>query len=270
MIGSKVLGDIMGSSVNSYGTLFNNLQLMKEASDCSDNIHYQGICGETAAHISVYKGDLNLVDIILKHGFDPNTKNMKDETILQSAVRLGDIDIVRLIYATKKCDLDVKNRDGMTAYDLTQVNIEERELFELRVFRNWDRNDGKDLSISKVLAGRKNCEIFLKDKLEIDRLAKTNQIMDDTITYNSNRTKCSRIIKGINADQNYRSYTDLSYPTYATKSWPVEDIHFFEKGWGFSVGFKLVITRIYACEYVNFSLNVGFDYAQKSILLHLK
>jgi len=233
---------------NSYGTLFSNLQLMKEAPDLSDNIHYRGICGETAAHIAVYKGDMNLVDIILKHGFDPNTKNSRDETILHCAVRLGDIDIVRLIYATKKCDLDIKNRNGMTAYDLSKVDIEESELFELRVFRNWDRNDGNNLSVLKVLNGRKNCEIFLNDKLAIDRLAKTKQIMEDTITYNSNRTMRSRIIKGISADQNYRSYSDLSYPTYATKKWPEEDIQFFEKGWGFSVGFKFVITRI--CEFL--------------------
>ena len=58
--GAKVLGDVMGSNPNSYGTLFTNLHTLNENSNPNDTIEYVGLCGETAAHIATYKNDLKL------------------------------------------------------------------------------------------------------------------------------------------------------------------------------------------------------------------
>jgi hypothetical protein len=257
--GAKVLGDVMGSNPNSYGTLFTNLHTLNENSNPNDTIEYVGLCGETAAHIATYKNDLKLLEIILRNGFHPNTKNQKGETIMHIAARLGDLDTVKLIYGTAKCELDTLNLEELTALDLTQRSIEEKELFELRIFRTWSRGDDNDISIDKILRGRKSCEIFLKEKVNIDRHARTNKILEDTVTFNKNRTIASRMIRGISADQNFRAFTNLSYPISENKKKDVDDIKFFEEGWGYAVGFRLVVIRIYASEFINRSLKVGYN-----------
>ena len=254
-IGAQVLGDAMGSSMDSYGTFFSNLRLLNESSDPINSIHYHGICGETCAHISAYKSDLQLLDVILKNGFNPNVKNHKGDTIVHIATRLGDLDSLKLIYSSGKCDLDILNADGLSALDLSRSLIKDSEIFELRMFRHWNSSDPNDISTASIMKGRKACEHFLAEKVVSDRFVKTNQIMEDTIAFNKNRTAVSRIIRGINAIKNFRSYSDLSYPNSDTSR---EDILFFEKGWGFAVGFKLVVTRVFALEYVHRSMNVGF------------
>ena len=268
--GAKVLGDAMGSNPNSYGTLFTNLRVLNENSNPNDTVEYIGLCGETAAHIAAYKNDLKLLDIILKNGFHPNTKNRKGETIMHIAARLGDLETVKLIYGTGKCELDILNVEELTALDLTQRSIEEKELFELRIFRTWNRGDENDISIDKILKGRKACEIFLKEKVHIDRHARTNKIMEDTIAFNKNRTIASRMIRGISSDQNFRSFTNLSYPISDSKKKDMDDIQFFEEGWGYAVGFRIVVIRVYASEFIHRSLKVGYHNAILKLLNNQK
>lgn len=255
----------MGSSFNSYGTLKTNLKEMSNNSDPLDTIEYMGICGETAAHISVYKSDLTLVDMILRNGFHPNTKNHVGDTIMHTAAKVGDLAIMKRIYETNKCDLDIQNNDGASSLDICNRTIQEKDIFELRVFRNWRRDDFGDITTTSIMHGRKKCAQFLSEKVQIDRLNKTKQIMGDTIAYNNRRLVASRAIRGISSERNYRSYTDLNYPQTATASWPEEDVRFFEEGWGYAVGFQLVITRVFACEYVHRSIKVGFRSAYSEL-----
>ena len=105
---------------------------------------------------------MKLLNIILRNGFHPNTKNQKGETILHIAARLGDLDTLKLIYDTGKCELDTFNLEELTALDLTQRSIEEKELFELRIFRTWSRGDDNDISIDKILKGRKHREMLFQ------------------------------------------------------------------------------------------------------------
>ena len=94
--------------------------------------------------------------------------------------------------------------------------------------------------------------------------------MEDTIAFNKNRTIASRMIRGISSDQNFRSFTNLSYPISDSKKKDMDDIQFFEEGWGYAVGFRIVVIRVYASEFIHRSLKVGYHNAILKLLNNQK
>ena len=70
-----------------------------------ESLNTIGTCGETPAHISIYKSDVNMLKMVLAAGYDVNLKNTNGDTIFHVAAKLGDLKSLELIYATGMCDL---------------------------------------------------------------------------------------------------------------------------------------------------------------------
>jgi ankyrin repeat protein len=71
----------------------------------------------TAIHSAVWGGHTKIVQLLLKHGADPNVREQGDYAPLHAAAQNGNLDLINvLLYGG--ADLDVKSIDGKIPFDL--------------------------------------------------------------------------------------------------------------------------------------------------------
>ena len=73
--------------------------------------------GHTALMWAAYQGDALSVDLLLKHGADPNTRDDSELTPLHWAVVKGNRNCIRKL-VEKGADLSAKTSDGKTPKDM--------------------------------------------------------------------------------------------------------------------------------------------------------
>jgi hypothetical protein len=83
------------------------------------NVNQQGMYGETPLYTAVYaRRSWEMVDLLCRHGANPNIKTNRGDTPLMEAASHGDYNIVlRLLEC--EAELDIKNKFGDTALSLT-------------------------------------------------------------------------------------------------------------------------------------------------------
>lgn len=71
----------------------------------------------TPIHSAVWGGHTKIVQLLLRHGADPNIREQGDQAPLHAAAQTGDLEMINtLIYGG--ADLDAKNSDGKIPFDL--------------------------------------------------------------------------------------------------------------------------------------------------------
>jgi len=74
--------------------------------------------GGTALHGAMFQKDISIIIILLDYGFDPNAKGLKNGyTPLHDAVWGSNLEAVKVLL-NRGSKPDIKNRDGLTAYEL--------------------------------------------------------------------------------------------------------------------------------------------------------
>lgn len=74
------------------------------------SIDFLGACGEAPLHISIFKKNLTLCELILKKGADPNYMNSQGDNSIHMACRIGWFEGIQVIYASGKCSIRAANR----------------------------------------------------------------------------------------------------------------------------------------------------------------
>lgn len=270
VVSRKILNSILNSNYDALDHLINEKY--------KDALNIIGTCGETPAHISIYKHDPIMLETVLKSGFDVNLKNAKGETVLHVAAMLGDLKSLHLIYETGLSDLHLTNNDGFNALNIAGSAFREEDLKVLKLFNNWSvQEDTDDKQIKEIVSGRVQCHTFLKKKLHVDYIARNNRVVQQTTNTSQQRHIKSRIIRGVGGTREYEYTGTLEFPSLAKNdnqpeteskisSFNKSDHTFFESGWGAKVGRRKIMLTIFACEFVNVSVCNGF-YKAQSILM---
>ena len=158
-----------------------------------DQMDTLGLMGENALHIAIYKRDIGLTEILLNEGkCSPNVKSKRwpnDDNPVHIAARLGFAEGLKLLYATGKCNLNLLNTERQTAYDIAVQNVNDFELDLTRLYCNWDGVVTLDEERITITEGRKECAVFLKEKVEIDNENTRQTIYKNMIGENTSRNK---------------------------------------------------------------------------------
>ena len=74
--------------------------------------------GGTALHGAMFQKDISIIIILLDYGFDPDAKGLKNGyTPLHDAVWASNLEAVKILLK-RGSNPGIKNRDGLTAYEL--------------------------------------------------------------------------------------------------------------------------------------------------------
>jgi len=121
------------------GILNSNYEPFKNAK--KEALNRVGTCGETPAHISIYTGDLNMLQQCLYSEFDVNMKNSTGEAIYHVAAKLGDLKSLKLIYETGMSDLWQTTEENLTAIEIAGSKVKDRDLSNMTLFKEWSLQD---------------------------------------------------------------------------------------------------------------------------------
>jgi hypothetical protein len=95
------------------------------------DVNARSLYGSTPLHYAAYKGNLSIVELLVRRGADPNSRNMYGSTPLHEASSNGHVGVVRLLL-DKGADPSAMDSDGRTALDLAHESgrVEVAELIE--------------------------------------------------------------------------------------------------------------------------------------------
>lgn len=131
----------------------------------SQIINTNGVCGETPAHIAIYKDDEYMLQILLDYGAHPHAQNLTKagDTLLHTATKLGKLGFLTMLYETHLCDMQIRNKESLTLLDVARQNFDPfKDLFALRLFKNYiafHATTGDDGIDDDVLLSREEYEL---------------------------------------------------------------------------------------------------------------
>lgn len=254
--GAKILNEALNADYD---------DLQERIDENRSAVNLLGICGESPVHISIYKNDIKMLKILLDSGADPNSCNSKGDTAFHVAARLGSLECLELLYDTKRCDLELRNGDFLTALDLASQAVVDADLFDTKLFASWSRT-GEHFSDSLpyVSAGRKRCQQYLQRRVEEDRYDSVESIVQRNKDCNIDRNRAARIVRGISGRNQSLYQYKLNYPENINRPdfMVPRDIAFFEDSYEC---IERVSRTAFVCEYINRSVLLGYHNAQLSI-----
>jgi hypothetical protein len=186
-------------------------ELLLAVEKCPEGVNYRGHAGDNALHIAAFQKNCEMMIVLLDHAADPNHKNTKGDTSFHISCRLGDINGLKTLYASTRCDLLLVNNDQDTAYNVANkvVNMEDVDL--LHHYADWTASFNNILELEKMKAGRAECSRFLADKLTVDydkrRLNSIRMMQTTNIEY----SKSTNIIRGKGHFDDRVFKSDLNY-----------------------------------------------------------
>jgi hypothetical protein len=215
-----------------------------------------GICGESPAHIAIYKRDQKMLIMLLNAGTDPKLANNEGNTLVHVAAQLGYFELLQILYETGKCELILKNNEGQTALDIATSKPDKATLHVLKSFAEYRCGEPEEKEqLLTITEGRKQCATYLAEKMVYDREQKVRNMVQSTLDANNERRNKARILRGVGGSKYTSFYSDLSYHTDINKpAWEKVDMDFFVKH---HEGIDHIVRVIFACDYINKSIRVG-------------
>ncbi len=157
--GGKILNEILNSDYH---------DLAERIVENPTSINILGNCGESPAHIAIYKNDIRMLKMLLEAGAEPNFINMNSDTLVHVAARLGSMESIKLLYETGKCDLELRNNENMSALQISNAKIKESDFFITKLFRHYDSHIPHNTdNIDYMIKMRKECSVYLSHKMEL-------------------------------------------------------------------------------------------------------
>mmetsp|Transcript_19711 Transcript_19711/g.32944 ORF Transcript_19711/g.32944 Transcript_19711/m.32944 type:complete len:367 (+) Transcript_19711:42-1142(+) len=219
-----------------------------------------GMCGESPAHIAIYKNDPHMLKMLLDAGTSPNLPNSAGNSLTHAAAQLGNIYCLKILYETHKCSLTNKNRLNQTALDISKSSVQESDLLVTKLFALYVAEAADEVETwNRIIEGRKECAAYLIEKMTFDRNQKVNSMVYDTLDDMKERRRKARIVRGVGG-ANYSSfYADINYNKHIQQPpWEPIDLEFFAQ---YTEGLNIVLITTFACDYVNKSIRAGFQNA---------
>ena len=248
LAGRKILNEILNSDYR---------DLQERIDNDNAAVSNLGMCGESPAHIAIYKSDSKMLRMLLDAGTEPNLRNSSGETLVHVAAKLGNYECIQMLYETKKCELLLENDNKETALDVANSIVERSCLHSLKLFAEYNSYEPNEKTqIKSIINGRKLCSIYLAEKMIFDREEKVRNMVQNTLNANNERRQKARIIRGISGNNYTSFYSDISYHTDIKKpAWEKIDMDFFKQ---YYTGIDHIVRTIFACDYVNKSIQVGY------------
>lgn len=248
LAGRKILNEILNSDYR---------DLQERIDNDNAAVSNLGMCGESPAHIAIYKSDSKMLRMLLDAGTEPNLRNSSGETLVHVAAKLGNYECIQMLYETKKCELLLENYNKETALDVANSMVERSCLHSLKLFAEYNSYEPNEKTqIKSIINGRKLCSIYLAEKMIFDREEKVRNMVQNTLNANNERRQKARIIRGISGNNYTSFYSDISYHTDINKPvWEKIDMDFFKQ---YYTGIDHIVRTIFACDYVNKSIQVGY------------
>ena len=245
--GRRILNEILNSD---YRDLTEKIDQNPQASN------ELGMCGESPAHISIYKKEPQMLMILLASGTNPNLRNSKGDSLLHSSARLGMIDCIKMLYETGRCLLEVHNDHGQTALDISRCPVQESDLSVTKSFKTIKSGELEDEEKMRIIAeGRLLCADYLVKCIQHEREGKVQKMIRDTTEGMKMRHKLARTLRGVGERNHTAFYADISYPRdINSKEWGKDEVEFFSN---FHEGIDTAVIETRASDYVNNSLQVG-------------
>lgn len=246
--GKKILNEILNSD---FRDLSESLEKHPEA------VNILGDSGESPAHIAIYKNDMRMLQMLLDAGAEPNFCNQNNDTLVHVAARLGSLEIIKLLYETGKCNLELRNNDNLNALQIANGKLNDRDFFVTKLFRHYDASVPVETDdIHTMKARRRECSIYLSSKMAFDGIGHVERVLDNTVEYNTSRHKARSIIRG--TCNNHTDFiSQIAYPT-DEKLVSAEDRQFIEN---YSVGMEYITQKVFTSDFVEKSVKVGFNNA---------
>ena len=198
-----------------------------------------------------------MLKMLLEAGTDPNLVNSAGDSLVHVSARLGYFECLQMLYETRKCILINKNKLNQTALDIANGSIDESSLHVLMLFAEYKQDYANENALLRsVIDGRRMCAKYLAEKMIFDREEKVKNLVQSTLDDTNERRNKARIIRGIGGAKNTSFYADLTYNTKISRPpWEREDKEFFV---GYHEGIDTVVRTVFACDYVNKSIRIGF------------
>jgi hypothetical protein len=230
------------------------------------SINVIGYCGESPAHIAVYKNDEIMLKVFLECDADPNFKNTIGETLFHTTSKLGRFELLKLLYETGRCNLEIKDdRHQYTAVEfLENIPFNQDILISLRLYKNWSSTDPDETDLIKE--GRQKCLEYLKEKQQYDREMKIVSLTKEAIDWKLQREKTRRILSGDDGIYTYQYHGP--YMDYPEKEGVCQfnefDQRFFNQ---YRKGIHSVATTSFSQQFYMNSMQIGQNHAEQRLIV---
>eukprot|EP01041_Mallomonas_annulata_P008605 gene8605-17756_t len=217
-------------------------------------------------HLAVYLRNPDIIQELLNCAADPNLQDNELNTPAHSAVKIGYLEGLKLLYSTGHCELKLlKNINGHSVLELSSIYPTSNELLNPKYhsFGDWNPYEWK-LSKNKIIQGRKECKSFINRKIQEEYDQKRTQSNLDMIEYNSERQYKINIIRSTMTANDRRFTTQFDYIKHIEdrKDWNEDDIKFFHLH---TEDIKAVTRELFSRDFARRVIRTGFNEASKKL-----
>lgn len=189
--------------------------------------------GLGAIHIAIFMQNVPIIYLLLEYGADPNLRDRCDNTPAHCAVQIGNIEILKTLYATGKCNFndDLPNKFGQKLLDIASRQLSKDEIKDpiVHMYGDWCP-DQWSFTAMKVEAGRLKCKEYISAVLKKEYEDKRTTSVKHLIENMSVRQHAANVLRGSVTANDKRYITRNDYPKNFTSSdWTERDISFFNQ-----------------------------------------
>lgn len=159
-----------------------------------NRINFVSQCGESPLGIAIYKRDILMVKLLLSYGALPNYVNNNGDTSFHIAAKIGNIEILQILYETKLCNLFLINNNDELAYDIAKKIPKNEDVNLLYLFGEWNKNFELEQELRNLIIGRKLCFKYLHDKSILDDIKQRQDDVDILINLNADEHRMRRVL----------------------------------------------------------------------------
>lgn len=158
-----------------------------------NRVNFVSQCGESPLGIAIYKRDIAMMNVLLAAGAHPNHLNRDGDASFHIAARIGEINILNILYDTGLCNLLTRNKFGKLAYDIGLEKAGYDDVSLLHLFGEWGEVE-MDEELRVLKEGRIQCCIFIDQKSHADTVKQRQDDIDTVINSNAFDNRMRRIL----------------------------------------------------------------------------
>jgi hypothetical protein len=160
-----------------------------------NRVNFVSQCGESPMAIAVYKRDIGMINLLLQAGAHPNHVNNNGDTAFHSAARIGNIEILKIMYETRLCNLVIMNNNNQLAIDIADEMPTDADVNLLHLFGEWNGSIQLESELQELVVGRRLCFSYLYEKAVEDDTQQRQSDIDVMINLNADEQRLRRVLK---------------------------------------------------------------------------
>lgn len=160
-----------------------------------NRVNFISQCGESPFAIAVYKRDIGMINLLLEAGAHPNHVNNNGDTAFHIAARIGNIEILKILYETRLCNLVIMNNNYQLAIDIADEAPSDQDVNLLHLFGEWNGSIELERELEELIVGRRLCSQYLYQKAVEDDTQQRQNDIDVMINLNADEQRLRRVLK---------------------------------------------------------------------------